>query len=72
MERVILIIALALLGVMWIVITLKPAFTIELILRLFLPGYHLVKDRKKAKKKAKKGVLIATMSPKSDDSEVIT
>jgi flagellar biosynthesis component FlhA len=54
MERVIFILALVMLGVIGVVIVLKPAFTIEFILRFFLPGWHLVKNRKKAKKKVKK------------------
>lgn len=47
MERVIFIIALVLLGVIGIVIVLKPMFTIKLILRFFVPGYHMTKDRQR-------------------------
>lgn len=56
MERVIFILALVLLGAVGIVISLKPMFTINLIAKFFLPGYHLVKDRKKAKKRVKKEI----------------
>jgi uncharacterized membrane protein len=56
MERVIFIIALALLGIIGTFIALRPMTTIEIIIRFLLPGYHVVKNRKKAKKKVKKEI----------------
>lgn len=50
MERTIFIIALVMLGIIGIVIILKPMFIIKLILRFLVPGYHVIKDRKRAKK----------------------
>jgi hypothetical protein len=53
-EHVLFGIVLISIMIVGMIVILKPEMAIGVVLKFFLPGYHVVKNRKKAKKKVKK------------------
>lgn len=54
-EHIVVAIALVVLGVLALYLQQRPRAVVERLIRVFLPGYKLIKARKKAKMRVRKG-----------------